>query len=421
MTFLDLTGQQSTDIRTKISGNISEHTFTVRSGEECLLDLPRFSGVSPKTVQVYAGIDAGSTQTRGAFVDLDYLNSLQELNSYDELFGTTYVVPSLFKDIPDNRSIPTKGAELWANMDSYISFDGSGTKFTRVTRGQKAIDVSLSNSKLMNSVAKVDNDSLYLNICDALGYGILQKYVTIPATVDLWISSSLPPEDFNDHGKNTFRGKMRSFKWKHLDYGITIQFKIRELYTFTEPEANVKGYYTVEREELPEEVLHIEGGGRNVSHEILHGGNSLSLACDSSMDAGSLLLDTLGQRYSEKRRSKVPSMDNLERSLIIGKLKQGAEWEDITDVIKESKDIVADQIFNNVMDKAFQRQHIVQPETLDVITFGGKLFDCGDYDYSITKRLMNRFSTVAPKTKFKRFTKNYIPWGLVLLMMGEQE
>jgi hypothetical protein len=400
-----------------VLSQVNDHKFQVSSGEEWLLNPASFQGSSGKSVRIFAGCDAGSTQTRVCLVDKTDYDNVDDNTTLSELLGEPYVIPSYSKLVPDMRKIISKGQELWANLDSIVKSSQLDSE-VRLVRGQRVLDVDLATNRLSSAIGKVDTDSLYYNIYDALGYAVFSKYKSVPTNVELWLSCSLPPEDFNDLSISRFKDRLRDFVWSSQVYKCTISFRIMQVFVYTEPESNVKAYHVLNDKDIPQEVLHVEGGGRNVSSDILNGGISLSVGSESFTNAGANLLKIFGDKYREMRQRKPPSDDNIERALITGKIKVGAESEDVINVLIESKNALADQIYDNLIAKVFGTQQSITLDTLDLITFGGRLFDAGDYSYSVADRLAYRFKEVAPKTVTRRFTKNYIPWGLVLLMLS---
>jgi hypothetical protein len=402
--------------------------LNIEPGEEALHELYLFKQTEGTEVTVLVGVDGGSTQTRLSIVDLnnmdDFMDQLQEI----------HVIPSVSLSVTNDQKIPDKGNFLYDHMDSSITNLDTRPealfRFARLVRGTKATDVESSENRLKSSTQKTVDPTFYYNMVDSIGYGLSLKYKqNIPSVVNVLLSVALPPDDTNEKNMEIFRKNLKSFKWTHTPTGVSTEIRIKAVRASTEPEAFIKAYYALSEEDsIPENILHIEGGGRSMGIEILINGQSLATAQKTLSFGGSQLLDNIGGMYVAKNGGSPLKRDVLEKAVRTGKLRAGNDLIDITGIIQPAKEMLGKKIVNDTILTVFDQQTRVSLQDLNVISVSGRLFDetpitkhnpkTGEDEVvggiSLAPFVSAGFKALVPSVRFLHIKGNYIPIGLVI-------
>ena len=380
----------------------------IEEGEELLHKHYPLSTVD-KTKRLLVGVDAGSTQTRVLLID--------DLNNEPDT--TLYTIPSVSSFVPNDVEIRPQGDLLYNVMDSVIVNLKAlnETIFTkrRVVRGTKKTDFGGAENRISSSNQKIKSEVFYINIIDAIGYALCQKYKdSIPKNVELVVGVALPPDDRQSTtNRNAFKRQLLGqYSWTHTDSDVSINIDIAETTILTEPEAFIKAYYSTTDEEIPEYILHINGGGRSIGVELLANGIPIEKTSKSLYYGGTQLLDNLGELIAKTEGGRAAKEQALRKAINTGFLTSGKTVKDVVDYIKTVKAEMADKIYTDVTKYVFDAQQEVAIEDIAEISVSGRLFESGEYDISIADFLGEKYKQVSPNTEFIRMEGNLIPLGL---------
>ena len=366
----------------------------------------------------YVGIDCGSTQTRVTMVSHDDLSQ----ENLDNFFSVNCVVPSVSKSIPFDRQLTYKSSALIDRLDS--SFSVNNKELVRVVRGPKTLEFETKQNEFIASERKVDSTSLYYNIVDSIGYGLIQHSietgVPVPSVVDLYLAIALPPDDLRmSTALSKIKSELQTVSWTWCSKK-PINMRIKDFRMYSEPECQIKAYYSLAGEEMPEEVLIVELGGRNGSTTVLINGAVIEQTARSIEQSGSQLLTQLGDECVIAFGGKPPATRHLMHALKTGNLKIGDDYVDIVDIIKRCKISVAENLFHRIQSEVISRQtSLTSLTSLNIIVLGGRMFDSGAYDYSISQRFGELLHEVSPRTKCVVLPENFISRGAALMYMSE--
>jgi hypothetical protein len=378
-----------------------------------LLDTTDVTSAESDQSTFFVGIDCGSTQTRVVVVPYETVNSVDDIGSW---FDIGAVIPSVSKPIPLNKGIRYKTHKLVDMMDSVFSFNG-GQPY-RVVRGSKALEYEVVQYELIASERKVDSEALRVNIADAIGYAFVQHSaktgIPMPKTVYVHLSVALPPDDVRMHSAlEQIKSDLKVVNWEWCGKE-SIVVKITSFKVMSEPEAQAKAYYVLKGEEFPEELVMLEVGGRNGATSILINGGPIEQASKPIDQSGSKLLDKIGDEYIAQFSGKMPSSRHLMSAVRTGKMKYGNEYRDIVNIITRCKDDVAEDLFYKLQSNVISRQTVVSMESINMILLGGRVFDPGDYNYSVARKFKELLKQVSPGTLCEVVRTNLIPQGLVI-------
>lgn len=394
--------------------------------EEMLLTEVPILRVDPTlTASFYCGMDCGSTQTRSVCMPTYLLNESSSgeddaSGDIEEWFRRFLVIPSISKSVPLTMAIKARSNLLFDNLDSVFSINGK--EEIRLVRGSRINDVESAQKELVASTKKVTSEVILFNVVDAIGYNLVENAARtgedLPARVELDLVVALPPDDMLEKEIASFRDKLKRFTWimSNRMQGC-IEITIRTVAAYAEPTAQIQAYFTFSGEDAPEEALLLESGGRNSSPVIFMNGAPTGSGLRSIEQSGVKLLDRLGIKYMEKFGGKVPNRRLLEQAIRTGKMKYGNDTRDVVDLIKECKDEVAEDLFQRLQSEVISRQSAVTLESLNLILFSGRVYQAGDYHYSVANKLKSLIQAVSPATEVKIVDKNRIPQGLVLLYL----
>lgn len=394
---------------------IAQTNVAIEEGEELLHTHYPLSVVNKK-VRVLAGIDAGSTQTRVVLID----------SATAEPDLTIYSVPSVSCTVSNDVEIRPQGDLLYNLMDSTIVNKkvSNETIFTkeRIVRGSKKTDFGGAENRISSTMQKISSKVFYMNVIDAIGYALCQKYKDkIPSDIELVVGVALPPDDRQSTAnREKFRKQLLgSYTWAHTDSKVEINLDIAETDILTEPEAFIKAYYIEQDEEVPEYVLHVNGGGRSIGVELLKNGVPMERTSKSLYYGGSQLIENLATLIAKSEGGREPNTNSLRKALNTGYLARGKESKDIIKYIKTSKEEMANQILADIIKYVFDVQQEVSIEDVAEISVSGRLFESGDYDISIADFIESKFKEMSPSTDFVVFEGNYIPLGLCYQVYAE--
>lgn len=398
-------------------------------------------------VDVVAGVDAGSTQTRISMVDADEARQLLTGNISKEdleiLRNNLYIIPSTFAIVSDEREIKSNSPALEDNYDSHIIRVRSAAVkplvgSDRLVRGQKIKDsAGLVPRYLDSSTNKMDNTIFYLNVLDGLGYALLQKYNGhIPSEVNIHLVLSVRPKELNkictSKMDDNFIGEF-IFRWGSAD----IKMRIADTIYTTEPEAQIAGtsaVMDVEAEVLnsdealnlsqklrdSDSYMHIEGGGSSIGVEVIKNGNIID-ACSSTFQlGGNYLVRVIIDRLREVKGRTV-SEESVRQAVQTCLLRNGREREDITEVVAAAKNQVGLDIMERLRHDVIDVVSDLSLNDMDFITLGGRLFGDDDAGQSIGTYFAKYLEQISPNTEVIILRNNYIPQGNMIIGINEHE
>ena len=373
-------------------------------------------GTGKKTVIV--GMDGGSTGSRCLIVDASDDNNEAALK-------TIYSIPSNLTITSESCEILPQSDALYENMDSTIlNLKNGETIFdkVRVLRGTKSSDFNAGTEGINSSVQKLKTPAFYINMLDAIAYGLIKKYDgKLAQEYDVYVGCSLRPDDIvNKKNREEFLNNfIGSYVWRNLDLNVNMKINIKGASCQTEPEAAVKGY-GVTLNELPEYIALIEGGGSSIGVEILKGGRSVRSAAQTLPYAGAQLQNTVESLYLEENGGANFTTHDLKMALERGYFKVGRSTIDMVPYVKKAKDSFAKTIMADIKKQVFDRQSEVSIKQLETVLFSGKLFNGGEFEavegdeltsYSLSEPLTELFKEYNPSAEYEVLKDNLIPFG----------
>lgn len=397
-------------------------------------------------LDIVAGVDAGSTQTRVCLADAkdaDFLCGQVSPEVYNFLKQKVYIIPSTFAVVGDEREIKPNSDNLEDNYDSRIMRVRTAAVkplvgSDRILRGQKIKDtVGLALRYLDSSTNKMDNSIFYINVLDGIGYALLQKYNgEIPRDVNVHLVISVRPKELNSicqqKMNDNFIGEF-IFQWGDVKININI---VTTMYT-TEPEAQITGTSAVmdlaaevfgseEARELSDKFnnsdsyIHIEGGGSSIGVEVVKQGNIVDAASSTFQLGGNYLTRVIIDRLRETKGRTV-SEETVRGAIQTCLLRNGREREDISDVIAACKNQVGLDIIERLRHDVIDITPDLSLLDMDFITLGGRLFSEDDAGLSIGTYFAKYLEQLSPHTEVIVLKDNYIPQGNMVLGINEYQ
>lgn len=396
---------------------------------------------SSNVITLCAGVDAGSTQTRVVLADHEDYAIISDDSRVEEATTTLnniFIIPSSFSFYGNAEVLP-KSQDLKDNFDSTIVRTKVPTESPmishhRVLRGQKVKDAPNSCPLFLDSTtAKSDNQVFYINILDALGYALLQKYSgRIPRSVNVHLGLSVRPQElgsiFTKKLISNLKGEF-SFVWGD----VKIDLNILDIELSTEPEAQILGsniMYTLigdtetssQLEQLSD-FIHIEGGGSSIGVEVAktddEGNIKLLGGCSATFSLGGEYLKRILKSVIRNNRGINASDDNIMAALNSGLLRNGTEQLDIKAELISAKQLVAKDIVESFRHEVIDQTRGFSLNDYPTITLAGRLFERGSCDVPMSTYISKEFKQISPNTEIIALPSNYIPVGnLISLLQG---
>lgn len=400
----------------------------VDEGQEKLLEIYDRKVVEGVT-KVLVGADGGSTSSRVLFMFEDDVEpDLEEV----------YVIPSSHAETNSKDEIIAQSEQLYDKMDSIItdksSEDGVFDKF-RILRGTKFTSSSLVEEKLNSTRQKIDTPAFYLNLIDAIAYGIVMSREVLTKRYEVYAGISLPPNDANSKANRTkFKKNMlRTFTWENKELNIELEIEFKQASIQTEPESNVKAFHALQGEEAEEFSMCIEAGGSTIGSELMHNGKSNKSASQTFPYGGRQLQEKIVELYREQVGGGAMGSREKEEVLKTGAFTVGRETKDAVKQLVEAFNYYSDKIYSDTISKCFDSQDEIPLNYIQTIYFSGRLFRDSNFrkvtnpvdeierleKYSLSIPLSKRFVQELPTVKFVRIHDNYIPLGNLLNVMNE--
>lgn len=416
-----------------------------------------------ENMKMVVGIDAGSTGTRVSIIDRkDFEDLSSETINAEAItnFSHSYVIPSTFAVLEDERELLPKSEALADNYDSHLTLVKNNSKDpyitrVRVIRGQKIKDAAGAVPRFMDSgTPKTKNFVFYVNVIDSIGYAILRKYSgRIPKSVDVSLGVSVRPNELGTVYQKILVDNLKgiyTFLWGNVKFDINIT----SVFATTEPEAQIEGstslydllsIITEEKatetndEELikkantyrelsdmllePSSYIHIEGGGSSIGVEVVKanadGDMTVMSACSRAFNIGGNFLMRTAKDQIRDNLGRTASDESAENALKTGLLKNGRNMDDVIDIIKITKRKVAEAIFEKFTHEVIDVNADLVLSDIDFIAMAGQLFSEGECGVSIVDYFADLIKTVSPNTTVIRLPENYIPQGNALKIIKQ--
>lgn len=393
-----------------------------------------------KTITLLAGVDAGSTETRIVLAnkgDMDVFYSGNSDAALDTI-SQVYRIPSTYAIVEDAREIPSASMSLEDNYDSQIMLQRNGAEKPlisrhRILRGRKITDATgLVARYLDSSTNKTDNPIFYINVLDAIGYAILQKYSgSIPSEVNLYLALSVRPKELTTICKDRLRKNLQGtfvFGWDACD----ITLHIKDLMFTTEPEAQISGTITVydlrsgaghldqaEADKLATMAdqlyssdcyVHIEGGGSSIGVEVVKGHNLVD-SCSSTFQLGG---NYMAQVFIDRVREtlgRTVTKEAANSAILTCQLRDGRNLLDVSEMVAQVKSQVAMSIVESLRHQVIDLAPDLSMPDVEFITLGGRLFAADDSGNTIGEYLEQYIQQISPNTEVITLAENFIPHG----------
>lgn len=400
-------------------------------------------------VKLVAGIDVGSTETRVCLIDAKdaaYLESEETTAEAVEALCKVYKIPATFAVVGDEREILPNSPVLEDQYDSHVvrikcSARNPMIKNDRIVRTQKMSDAGgMVPLYLDSNTSKADNYVFYIDVLDAIGYAVLQKFNgAIPQSVDVNLALSVRPKEhssvFKERMQENLVGSFQ-FIWNDVTLGINIvclelttepeaqitgTTAMNQLLAFsetTDEEVREKAQHIVEKIDGVENYIHIEGGGSSIGVEVIRDGAILDMCSAAFPIGGNYLMRALRDRI-RTTKGRTPSEQATYEAIVSGLLRNGRATEDISEEVVKAKDRVGRDIFERFRHEVLDVQSSFTLADVEVITLSGRLFGYGECGVSIADSFMQCVHELSPHTEVIVLNDNYIPQGNVLVMFAD--
>lgn len=400
--------------------NFNKHvnsSIEVEQNEELLHEVYDYTQIDDE-MNVIIGLDGGSTQTRCCILSAEHQDGYKQ-----------YVIPSVCAQVKTGKEIKAVNDTLYANLDSeLVCLDTATTKpdkklyfkSERLIRGTKLFNEGIPPTFIETGLSKVHTDLFYMNIIDAIGYTVVQSHSgAIPRKVNVRLGVALPNDDMTPPRRAHLQAHLcGSYQWT-LGDKVKIIINIVSVDALTEPEAFIKAYAIETEMETPEYQLHIEVGGRSSGVEVLRRGIPIDSASKPFDFCGTYLINKIITDCQHSIDKKF-TPEQIRKALRTGVVKQGRNSMDITPQIRRAKDAMASELFKSIMRDSIGSSSAFTFEDIEMITFSGRTFNEGDYNYSLDEKLTELFEERNPENiTFERISENYIPLGLLYTVFGE--
>ena len=396
-----------------------------------------------RTVTVVAGVDAGSTETRVCLADYNDMGMFGDNSRVSEALENllvTYKIPSTYAIVEDAREIPPVSDSLEDNYDSGVILINNGAEKPllskhRVLRGRKIQDATgLVSRYLDSSTNKTDNIIFYMNIIDALGYAIMQKYNgCIPKTVDVNMVLSVRPKELTAICKKKMVDNLVGsfmFIWGPRAVGLTINIKTLDF--TTEPEAEITGTTTVcdlrsaagiepaKNTELADRLsnsecfVHIEGGGSSIGVEVLREGQIID-ACSSTFQLGGNYLAQVFIDRIRDTQGRTITKEAANKAIITCLLRDGRGCIDVGEAVAQCKNRVGLDILERLRHEVIDLMSDLTLNDVEFISLGGRLFlpdECGN---TIGEYFSEYVHQISPNTEVLILPENLIAQGNLVI------
>lgn len=394
----------------------------LEDGLEELANSFEVPNVVPGKKSVLIGVDGGSTQTRVLVVDDKDGDNLEALSK-------VYAIPSTHSQIDTGESIEAQSDAIYSNMDSWIVnlIDAPNNVFdkVRVLRGTKCSDANRATVSISTSEQKIDATAFYVNLIDSVAYALIMKYngKEMPNEFDVYAGISLRPDDLKGNlNEEKFLSRvLGTFVWKNE---VELKINIKGCNVNSEPESEVKGYYSWVSEDVPETVLLLEGGGSSFGVEVLQNGVRQKNLSRTLEYGGRRLKQIIEDLFVEQNGGGVLTEANLEQAVTEGRITRGRSLIDCAKIVKTAKKEFAQQIFNDVKAQIFDRQNKIKIQDLTSVVYGGRIFRDGVYDedgtgYSLATPITENFKVYNDTAEYLVLDKNMIPFGNLLSALND--
>lgn len=365
------------------------------------------------TPDIYAAIDAGSTQTRGAIFTKDgQLRQQLLLDSNYDLIDR------------DITHVTSPGVDVFSNLlfeISDVTSNKSEKQFENITvvKGDLLAAITTNRQVTSSSASKIDQITTYINMLCNIALLLVDYYVDHGSqeVAVVHLVASLPPEDTKfKHRVDLFRRRLAGEYIVNMPrLNTSVSFIVAEDFKIiSEPEA-VAVYAAVEGVLADEEdsvVCILDIGGRSAGITFIDNKKLLIDSCITVPIGGSRLLNILGRNIANDYDIQEPQINRLVRAVETGYFRIGAQKVDITKQLDAAKREFAKMIFNELM--VAIDVNSIQMQNISKVYCSGRTFGETANSSSILVNIEELFKTKSPYTAFTRIDKpNPILSGLV--------
>ena len=351
--------------------------------------------------------DMGSTETRTVIFDGDANTSdVVHLDSNYTLVNRdiSHVVT---KNKPLDAQLELIMNKISSTEDADISF-----KDIHIVKGALMNTLSTFASRTTANSSKIDQIPTYINSIANIAINLLLASAdkgSIPdGTVEIDLTIALPPEDTSSPVRlELFADRIAGIykvEFPRLDCSISFEITKDRIHIFSESNAVAIALQTTSPIAEDDTVAFIDVGGRSTGYSFVRNGVLLEDGCVTEGIGGQKLKELVSRQVSNKLNTQSPSDEAVLRSMSTGHVKLGMQQMNVSQCITDSKEEVAEQIFNGFM-LAIDRNGL-QAQEISKVYCSGRSFGVSSHEgYVVSPSMMTMiekmFKERCPYTQFE--------------------
>lgn len=390
--------------------------------------IPRVKPLPHDTKLVFnIALDAGSTETRTILYSSEGSEAMPEV----DVEPSTFAKLEYGHDLSDIQTINPKVMDCFEVKLRTINEE----KYT-ILKGSLAKRVGASK-RSSSAKSKMEQDSTMVNIHSAVIMNIIKQMIERQFSLDTGVVVSvkltlaLPPEDTDPARVEKLRKEFEGVYEANLPrLGLSFAYSIMPEDVEIVSECNAAAmYYMCTSEDSVDEdanIIVLECGGRSSSVAIIKEGVLLSRGHYNFELGGKNILQMLVDCIAESRAASKISMENAEKALCTGFLKQGSLKVPVYDEINEAKQRFAAKAVENIItaiEGAEMSVDDIQQIVVSGRLFGEILCEAGSVmspSLGVFIKQIFQEKWCAGTEVIKIATKYPIPQGLVLYRLGTE-
>lgn len=370
-------------------------------------------------------LDAGSTETRTILYSSDGLEEMPEV----DVEPSTFAKLEYSHDLSDIQTINPKLMDCFEVRLRTINEE----KYT-ILKGSLAKKVGESK-KSSSAKSKMEQDSTMVNIHSAVIMNIIKQMIERQFALDtsvivsIKLTLALPPEDTDPARVTKLRKEFEGVYEASLPrLNLRFQYSImpEDVEIVSECNATAMFYMCTTEDNEDANVIVMECGGRSSSAAIIKDGVLLSRGHCNFELGGKNLMQMITDCIAEARATSKISMDNAEKALCTGFIKQGSLKVPVYEEINEAKQKFAVKVVENILTAIESAEMSV--DDVQAIVVSGRIFgELITKDGTVVSPSLGAFIKQVFQEKWcrgteviKMSTKYPIPQGLVLYRMGTE-
>lgn len=294
---------------------------------------------------------------------------------------------------------------------------------------RKAINESFI--PMSSNASKIDQAPTYVNIYANLGIALLYQMHRMEKVFKdnrVKFTVALPTEDLDNQTRiDTFLQKLCgdfTIEFPRLNVKFDLKVAKSDVIVASEIEAVMYYYFGKHSRNADDNILFIEGGGRNISYSVIKEGIINHDSALSRSNGGSLLNNLLSKQLSQELGITKPRLEIMEQVLCTGVLKVGGATKDALQCVNNAKEEFSKAVFAGLM-HAIDNAGL-QAMEISKIVCDGRIFKEIRRDGRVVSRSLmsiieDQFKTVSPDTQFEYTNMDYpVPEGLVSIRIEEE-